>query len=103
MITGSIDSILENETSDPGSVSPDTMFDAIKLMAKKTIGSLLVAEAKKSVGIASERVYTLNLAIEQMKTLIAGRFDCWPMMLGRYIPLPGGMNPLSGGFEAVFC
>ena len=46
------------------SVAPDaTVFDAIKLMAEKDIGALLVIEAGKLVGILSERDYARKVIL----------------------------------------
>ncbi len=41
----------------------DTVFDAIKLMAEKNIGALLVMEGNKLAGIVSERDYTRKVAL----------------------------------------
>ena len=46
------------------SVSPDsTVFDALKLMADKKIGAVLVIEDSKVVGIMSERDYARKVAL----------------------------------------
>jgi CBS domain-containing protein len=46
------------------SVSPDaTVFDAIKLLADKGVGAIMVMEEGKLVGIFSERDYTRKIAI----------------------------------------
>ena len=45
-------------------VSPDeTVFDALKLMAEKEIGALVVVEAGKMVGILSERDYARKIIL----------------------------------------
>jgi len=47
------------------SVSPeDTVFEAIKMMADKNVGALLVLENGKLQGILSERDYTRKVAIK---------------------------------------
>ena len=47
------------------SVSPDTsVYDALKLMAEKEIGALVVVEKKKMVGIVSERDYARKIILK---------------------------------------
>jgi len=63
--TGTISEILEHKGKATWSVPPDTMvFDAIQLMADKNIGSLLVTEHGKLIGILSERDYTRKVALK---------------------------------------
>jgi CBS domain-containing protein len=46
------------------SISPDaTVYDALKLMAEKEVGALLVIEADKVVGIISERDYARKVIL----------------------------------------
>ena len=46
------------------SVKPnDTVFDAIKVLAEKGVGALIVMEKGKLVGILSERDYTRKIAL----------------------------------------
>ena len=46
------------------SVTPDTtVYDALKLMAEKNIGAVLVMEAGKVVGILSERDYARKIVL----------------------------------------
>ena len=46
------------------SVAPDeTVYDALKLMAEKNIGAVLVMEAGKVVGILSERDYARKIIL----------------------------------------
>ena len=50
--------LLDSIGRDVDTVSPDeTVYDALKLMAEKEIGALVVLEKKKMVGILSERDY----------------------------------------------
>jgi CBS domain-containing protein len=56
------------------SVSPDTtVYDALKLMAEKEIGALVVLEKGKMVGILSERDYARKIILKgksSKKTLV---------------------------------
>ncbi len=57
--------ILSNKGYDIYSVSPDdTIFEALKLMAEKKIGAVLVMEHGSVVGIMSERDYARKVALE---------------------------------------
>jgi CBS domain-containing protein len=58
--------ILQSKTRGIGilSISPDaTVYDALKLMAEKEVGALLVIEADKVVGIISERDYARKVIL----------------------------------------
>ena len=56
--------ILAHKKNDVVSISPDaTVFDAIKLMADKNIGALLVMRGEKLLGIFSERDYTRKVVL----------------------------------------
>jgi CBS domain-containing protein len=47
------------------SVAPETVvLDAIKMMAEKNVGALLVTRDGKLVGVLSERDYTRNVALK---------------------------------------
>lgn len=57
--------ILLNKGYDIYSVSPDdTVFDALKLMAEKKIGALLVIDKGSVTGIMSERDYARKVVLE---------------------------------------
>ncbi|HEX3890722.1 MAG TPA: CBS domain-containing protein [Verrucomicrobiae bacterium] len=59
-----ISSILHQKTASIWSVAPQaTVFDAIKLMAEKNIGALLVLSGGMLVGIFTERDYTRKIAL----------------------------------------
>lgn len=51
------------------SVAPDaTVFDAIKLLAEKSIGAVMVMENGRLVGIFSERDYTRKIALQGLNS-----------------------------------
>jgi CBS domain-containing protein len=57
--------ILESKGHEIWSVRPDdTVFDAVKQMADKEAGSLLVMEGDKLVGIVTERDYARKIILE---------------------------------------
>ena len=57
--------ILNAKGNDIWSVNPDdTVFDAIKLMADKEVGSLLVMDGGKLAGIVTERDYARKVVLE---------------------------------------
>lgn len=62
--TGQIKDILTDKGSAVWSISPDaTVYEAIKLMADKNVGALLVTNGGKLLGIISERDYTRKVAL----------------------------------------
>ena len=63
-VTGTIDAILNQKSGDIWSVAPDaTVYDAVKTMADKNVGALVVMENDKLVGIISERDYTRKVML----------------------------------------
>lgn len=65
-ITDSVSTILSHKGMVPvHSVAPDTMvFDAIKLMADRNIGCVLVMDGEHLLGILSERDYTRKVILQ---------------------------------------
>jgi CBS domain-containing protein len=60
-----ISSILTNKTSALWSIAPEaSVFEAIKLMAEKNIGSLVVMSGGKLAGLFTERDYTRKVALQ---------------------------------------
>ena len=60
-----ISSVLVHKTSALWSVAPEaSVYDAIKLMAEKNIGSLLVMSGPKLAGVFTERDYTRKVALQ---------------------------------------
>ena len=56
--------LLESKSNELCKIGPDAcVFDAIKLMAEKDIGALLVVEGEKLVGILSERDYARKVIL----------------------------------------
>ena len=59
-----ISSILHQKTSALWSIAPEaTVFEAIKLMADKNIGSILVMSGSNLNGVFTERDYTRKIAL----------------------------------------
>ena len=59
-----VSTLLHHKGSTIWSISPDAMvFDAIKLMADKNIGALLVMSQNLLVGVLTERDYTRKIAL----------------------------------------
>jgi CBS domain-containing protein len=57
--------ILEKKGNQIYSVSPDTtVYDALKLMADKNIGAVIVLEGEKLYGIMSERDYAREIVLK---------------------------------------
>ena len=57
--------LLDKKGHDVYTVSPDAMvYDALKLMAEKEIGALVVVEEGKMVGIISERDYARKIILK---------------------------------------
>jgi CBS domain-containing protein len=57
--------ILDTKGGDVWSISPDqSVFDAIRMMADKGIGALLVLEGDELVGILSERDYARKVILK---------------------------------------
>ncbi len=57
--------VLKTKGSDISSVRPETtVYDALKLMAEKNIGAVLVLEGERPVGIFSERDYARQVTLK---------------------------------------
>ena len=64
-LTDKIELILKQKSGDVWSVSPDqSVYDAIKQMAEKGVGALLVISDGNLVGIISERDYARKVILE---------------------------------------
>ena len=60
-----VEQILDAKGSDVWSITPDaSVLEAIKLMAEKEVGALLVMTGKKPVGIVSERDYARKVILK---------------------------------------
>ena len=56
--------LLKTKGHDAWSIAPDSsVYDAIKMMADKEVGALLVVEGEKLVGIVSERDYARKVIL----------------------------------------
>jgi CBS domain-containing protein len=63
-IDSTIDRLLAGKKTDIWSIGPgSTVFEAIKMMAEKDVGALLITEGGKLVGILSERDYTRKVVL----------------------------------------
>lgn len=57
--------LLEAKGHDVWSIEPDaSVYDALKMMADKRVGALLVLESRKLVGIISERDYARRVILK---------------------------------------
>lgn len=64
-ITASVSALLQNKRAELFSVTPETtVFDAIKLMAHKNIGAVVVMSGDKLMGMLSERDYTRKVVLQ---------------------------------------
>jgi CBS domain-containing protein len=62
--------ILQRKGQAAWTVSPDTMvYDALKLMAEKDVGALLVLDGGQLVGIISERDYARKVILREKSSL----------------------------------
>jgi CBS domain-containing protein len=60
-----INHILEVKGGDVWSISPNaTVYDALRMMADKGVGALLVMEGERLVGILSERDYARKIILQ---------------------------------------
>ena len=57
--------LLEQKGRDVWTIGPDaTVFDALAKMAEKDVGSLIVMDGEKLVGIVTERHYSRNVILK---------------------------------------
>ena len=63
--SGTVSAVLHHKSPELWSIAPEaTVFEAIRLMADKNIGALLVMAGGKLVGIFTERDYTRKIALQ---------------------------------------
>lgn len=64
-VTGNVAAVLDGKGREVFTTSPNvTVFDAIRQLADRNIGALLVMENGKLVGVFSERDYTRKVALQ---------------------------------------
>jgi CBS domain-containing protein len=57
--------ILQNKGSESWSIEPDaTVYEALRLMAEKNVGALLVRQQQRLIGIFSERDYARRMILQ---------------------------------------
>ena len=65
MISGTIGEILAHKSEELWRIAPEaSVFDAIRLMADKNIGAVLVMRGDELLGVMSERDYTRKVALK---------------------------------------
>jgi CBS domain-containing protein len=81
-----ISALLHHKGTALWSITPElTVFEAIKLMADKNIGALLVLAGGKLVGIFTERDYTRKIALQGKSP---GKRRCGRSFPARLFPSP---------------
>lgn len=64
-ITGKVGTLLRNKSGEIWSLDPSaSVYDAIRLMAEKSVGALLVMRDGKLIGIVSERDYARKVVLQ---------------------------------------
>jgi CBS domain-containing protein len=64
-ITGHVGALLSSKSPALHTIAPEaTVFDAIKLMADKNVGALVVMAGDELLGMISERDYTRKVALQ---------------------------------------
>ena len=76
--------LLQSKGAEIWAVAPtDTVYEALKLMAEKDVGALLVTDGKKLAGIFSERDYARKIILQdrssrntQVREIMTSRVVC---------------------------
>ena len=64
-MTTTVDTVLRQKAGGILSIAPDaTVYQAIEVMAEKSVGALLVMEGERLVGIVSERDYARKVVLK---------------------------------------
>ena len=68
-VAGNVSAILANKPREVFSVAPDdTVYDAVKSMADRNVGALLVLDGDKLAGLISERDYSRKIMLKGKKS-----------------------------------
>jgi len=112
----SVSEILNHKGTNVWSIAPEaTVFEALQLMADKNVGSLLVTEQNRLVGIITERDYSRKVVLKgrssketAVKEILSGQVvhvgptqtveECMRLMTGhrvRHLPVLDGSRILG--------
>jgi CBS domain-containing protein len=112
----SVSEILNHKGTNVWSIAPEaTVFEALQLMADKNVGSLLVTEQSRLVGIITERDYSRKVVLKgrssketAVKEILSGQVvhvgptqsveECMRLMTGhrvRHLPVLDGSRILG--------
>ncbi|HWB60416.1 MAG TPA: CBS domain-containing protein [Chthoniobacteraceae bacterium] len=94
-----IELLLADKGSQTWSVAPTaTVFEAIKLMAEKNVGALLVMEGSKLLGVISERDYTRKVILKgksSRETPVADILSKDPVVISPHDKVLDGMRLMT--------
>ncbi|MEI8341304.1 MAG: CBS domain-containing protein [Verrucomicrobiota bacterium] len=98
-VSGTISAILKGKKSDIWTIHPDaTVYEAIKMMAEKNIGAVLVTENNRLVGVISERDYTRKVMLKgktSRETKVREIFTTAPLTISPNDSVDGAMREMS--------
>ncbi len=99
MVNGMISEVLAAKAGPLWTITPDTtVYDAIKLMADRNIGAVLVMEGTKLKGILTERDYTRKVALKgksSKETRVREIVDGSPVTVSPHHTVEHGMRLMT--------